>query len=114
MKRCVAEMYRVLRPGGKAVVIESTVGAWFHLIECALYAPALWVKRGGHPVTFQFTARHVIRAATECGFEVEEFTFIPRGAFVLQFGRTWPAALTPVRPIKLVLRKVNPSLAAGL
>ena len=26
MRRCVAEMYRVLEPGGKAVVIESTVG----------------------------------------------------------------------------------------
>ena len=105
MRRCIAEMHRVVEPGGKAVMIESTVGAWFHLLECAVYRPALWLKRGGHPVTFQFTPRHIIRAATACGFEVEEFTYVPLGAFVLQFGHTWPSCLTPVKPIKLVLRK---------
>ena len=56
-------------------------------------------------MTFQFTPQHITKAATDCGFEVEELTFIPRGSFVLQFGHPWPSCLTPVRPIKLALRK---------
>jgi SAM-dependent methyltransferase len=103
MRRCMAEMYRCTRPGGKAVVIESTVGPLFYAFEWLVYRPVLAIKKGGHPVTFQFTARQLIRAAADCGFRIDEFTFIPRGAFLLQFGYRWPSALTPAKPIKLVL-----------
>jgi SAM-dependent methyltransferase len=105
MKRCVAEMYRCLRPGGKAVIIESTVGGLFYCIERIAYRPAAFVKRGGHPVTFQFTARQIIGAAQDAGFNVEEFTLVPRGRFLLQMGYKWPSILTPAKPIKLVLRR---------
>jgi SAM-dependent methyltransferase len=105
LRRCMGELYRCLRPGGKAVIIESTVGRLFYLFEALAYRPALWLKRGGHPVTFQFTARHIIDCGLGCGFRMEEFTYVPRGMFILQFGRRWPTALTPARPIKLVLRR---------
>jgi SAM-dependent methyltransferase len=105
LARCLREMYRCLRPGGKAVVIESTVGPLFYAFERVVFRAALAVKRGGHPVTFQFTPRQIIRAARKCGFLVEEFTYVPRGAFVLQFGYKWPSLLTPARPIKLILRR---------
>jgi len=105
MGQCLREMFRVLRPGGKAVVVESTVGPLFNLFERLVYRPFLWVKRGGHPVTFQYTARQLIAAALDAGFELEEFTWIPRGWFLLQFGYIWPSALTPARPAKLVFRR---------
>ena len=105
MSRCVGEMYRCLRPGGKAVIIESTVGPLFYCFEWLIYRPAAFVKRGGHPVTFQFTARQIIRAAQRAGFAVEEFTFVPRGMLLLQMGYRWPSILTPAKPIKLVLRR---------
>src|SRR5262249_28335126 len=66
LRRCVGEMYRCLKPGGKAVVIESTVGPLFYAFELLAYRPALFLKRGGHPVTFQFTARQIIRCARGC------------------------------------------------
>jgi SAM-dependent methyltransferase len=103
MRRCMGEMYRCLRPGGKAVVIESTVGPWFYAFEYLVYRPLLAIKRGGHPVTFQYTPRQLLAAAQECGFHVAEFTYVPRGAFLLQFGYKWPSLLTPASPIKLVL-----------
>jgi SAM-dependent methyltransferase len=103
MGRCIAEMYRCLKPGGKAVVIESTVGPLFNAFERLAYRPLLWLKRRGHPVTFQFTPRQILAAARSCGFRVLEYTYIPRGAFLLQFGYCWPSVLTPARPIKLVL-----------
>jgi SAM-dependent methyltransferase len=102
---CFREMHRCVRPGGKVVVIESTVGPLFYLFEALAFRPALFLKRGGHPVTFQFTPGQIIRAAERCGLRVLEFTFIPRGAFLLQFGYKWPSLLTPARPIKLVLGK---------
>jgi SAM-dependent methyltransferase len=105
MNRCVAEMFRCLRPGGKAVVIESTVGPLFYCVERVVYRPAAFVKRGGHPVTFQFTAKQIMRAAENAGFRVEEFTLVPRGLFLLQMGYRWPSILTPAKPIKLVLRR---------
>jgi SAM-dependent methyltransferase len=103
--RCLGEMCRCLRPGGKAVIIESTVGPLFYWVEWLLYRPAAFLKRGGHPVTFQFTPRQIVRAAEAAGFGVEEFTFVPRGLLLLQMGYRWPSCLTPAKPIKLVLRK---------
>jgi SAM-dependent methyltransferase len=105
LRRCLTEMYRCLRPGGKAIVIESTVGPIFYAFEVAVYQICLTVKRGGHPVTFQYTPRQIIRRAEECGFQVEEFTYVPRGKFILQYGYKWPTLLTPARPIKLILRR---------
>jgi SAM-dependent methyltransferase len=105
LKRCLGEMYRCLRPGGKAVVIESTVGMLFNLFETLVYRCALLLKRRGHPVTFQFTPKQIMDAAMNCDFQLEEFTYVPRGCMLLQFGYRWPSLLTPARPIKLILRR---------
>ncbi len=105
MKQCLREMYRVTAPGGMALVIESTVNFAFNLFEKVVYRPLLYMKRGGHPVTYQFTPSQIVRAAEAAGFKVEELTYVPRGMFLLQFGVVWPSLLTPAQPIKLVLRK---------
>jgi SAM-dependent methyltransferase len=107
MRQCLREMYRVLAPGGKAVLIESTVGPWFNLFERLVYRPVLWIKRGGHPVTFQYTARQLRDAGTACGFDTEEFAWIPLGRWVLLMGVVWPTILTPIKPVKLVFRKLS-------
>jgi SAM-dependent methyltransferase len=105
MSRGMRELYRCLAAGGKAVVIESTVGRLFHAFERVVYRPLAAVKRNGHPVTFQFTPAHLIDAAGEAGFDLEEFSYVPRGWFVLQFGYRWPTLLTPARTAKLVFRR---------
>jgi SAM-dependent methyltransferase len=105
LNQCISEMHRCLRPGGKALIIESTVGPLFYCFEWLAYRPAAFVKRGGHPVTFQFTPTQIMRAAQKAGFDIEEFTYVPRGTFLLQMGYRWPSFLTPAKPIKLVLRR---------
>jgi SAM-dependent methyltransferase len=99
------ELYRCTRTGGKAVIIESTVGYLFYGFETIAFQPLLAIKRGGHPVTFQFTARQLIVNAKRCGFQVEEFSYVPRGVYILQYGYKWPSFLTPASPIKLVLSR---------
>lgn len=105
MEKCLREMYRVCEPGGKAVLLESTVSRWFNLFEQVVYRPVLWIKRSGHPATFQYTANQLLKTALDCGFELEEFAWVPRGRWLLQFGVVWPAALTPAVPVKLVFRR---------
>src|SRR5437763_134387 len=61
---------------------------------------------------FNYDTGLVGRAAEACGFQVEEFTFVPRGWFLLQCGYCWPSLLTPARPIKLVLRREDGRAAA--
>ncbi len=104
LARSLDEMSRCVRKGGKVVIVESTVGEWFYPIERLLYRPLLAIKKGGHPVTFQFTPRQIIAEARRAGLEVLEYADVPsRGLMMLQFGVRWPSLLTPARPIKLVL-----------
>lgn len=77
LRRGMAEIGRCLAPGGKAVIIESTVPRWFSLVEKVAYRPLLAVKKGGHPVTFQFTPEQLIRYARRSGLRVDEFAFGP-------------------------------------
>jgi SAM-dependent methyltransferase len=105
LERGLHEIRRCVAPTGKVVIVESTVGRIFYQLERVLFKPALAVKRGGHPVTFQFTPQHIVRSAEAAGLVVDELTYVPTGAFVLQMGYKWPSALTPVKPIKLILRK---------
>jgi SAM-dependent methyltransferase len=105
LRRGMREIHRCLARGGKAVVVESTVGRLFHGFEWLVFRAALAVKRWGHPVTFQFTPGHLIEAAHAAGFRLEEWSYVPRGLFVLQFGYRWPSLLTPARPVKLVFRR---------
>jgi SAM-dependent methyltransferase len=105
LHRSMQELYRCVRKNGKVVIVESTVGYLFYGFETIAFQPLLAIKRGGHPVTFQFTARQLNVNAKRCGFRIEEFSYVPRGMYILQYGYKWPSFLTPASPIKLVLSR---------
>ena len=106
LSKSLEELYRCVKIGGKVVIIESTVGNWFYPIESLLFRPLLAIKKGGHPVTFQYTPQQIINESLAKGFEIVEYADVPaRGLRIIQYGYVWPTFLTPARPIKLVLTK---------
>lgn len=100
LRRAIAEAHRVLRPGGRLIVVESCVPAWFHAVERVMFRP-LTLLAGtrllSHPATMQLPARDIGALMAE-RFAPVQGRELPVGRWILQFGRRWPSALTPARP----------------
>lgn len=109
VRQALSESHRVLRAGGKLVVVESCVPPWFYALERALFRPAgrvLPATRLSHPLTLQLTFGQVVALIAEC-HAVERAGRIPTGRWVLQFGKRWPTVLTPARPHLVVATKYD-------
>lgn len=94
-----------LNPNGKLIIIESTVPNWFYKIEKFLFRLLFPIWFFPHPLVIQHTPAKLLEAAKHAGLSISEYTTIPKGKWVLQFGLQFPTALTPVQPIKLVLNR---------
>jgi SAM-dependent methyltransferase len=105
LNRIFEVVARATRPGGKVVLIESTVPAWFLRIYKALFAILLKLWPLKHPPTFQYHFREIQGAAKRAGLEQTELAFIPKVSNIMTLGVEIPGWLSPIRIGKFVFRK---------
>ncbi len=108
VKRAFQEAYRVLKPGGKLVIVESCIPDWFYRIEKLVFRVSVPLigKFMEHPATLQYPAEDIALLIEEVTGRAPETTRIPVGKWVLQFGFKVPSAVTPVCPYLFVARKL--------
>lgn len=106
VSRAIAEAFRVLKPEGKLVIVESCVPAWFYTFEKLAFpvAARLIPLCIAHPATLQFPPSFLLKLLKDHTSDVV-LTPIPVGRWVLQYGFKFPAALTPAAPFRFVATK---------
>lgn len=107
VRRAMQEAYRVVRPGGRMIVVESCVPTWFYQFEKIVYgiSAKLLERLITHPATLQYPRPVLASVMEEAGFHSVSVTRIPKGKYVLQYGVRVPSFLTPVMPTILVGEK---------
>jgi SAM-dependent methyltransferase len=107
----MAEMRRVLRPGGVAVLVEPLARNPLVNLYRATLAPKEW-----HGITRYFTEERVamVRAAGWSAFDERRFHLLGFGAYAFQFAVRSPAAMRGamalVRPVDRLLMSTIPPL----
>jgi SAM-dependent methyltransferase len=105
LNRIFEVTFRALQPGGKLVVLESTVFRWFLTIYKPIFSTLLKLWPLSHPPTFQYHSRDIDLAAASAGFKLGETTWIPKTGNIMTLGIELPGWLAPIRVGKFVYRK---------
>jgi SAM-dependent methyltransferase len=110
--KALAEGWRVLKPGGRLLIVESCIPEWFFTIE----KPTFWILSRllksalSHPITFQFPVRMIADALRGTSRFVEVIS-IPKGKHVLQLGIKVPSFITPAQVYAIEAKKTAKAMA---
>jgi hypothetical protein len=105
LTRIISAVFRALEKGGKLVLLESTVPAWFLAVYKVFYPFLLKLWPLKHPPTFQYNYRDIQSAALQAGFQRVELAWIPKIGNIMTLGFEVPGWVSPIRVGKFVYRK---------
>jgi SAM-dependent methyltransferase len=107
-RKAMAEGWRVLKPGGRFLIVESCVPEWFFSLEKPAFRILSSLTRSifSHPVTFQFPVRMIEDEFKQKASDVRVHA-IPKGKHILQFGFKVLSILTPVQLFGIEVQKGN-------
>jgi SAM-dependent methyltransferase len=102
----VREAFRVLRPNGRLIIIESCVASWFYMFEQIIFPFSSFIinKALAHPATLQLPPHLLAKIVGQQKIDVQTL-LIPKGRWVLQFGYKFPSLLTPANPYRFLAQK---------
>jgi ubiquinone/menaquinone biosynthesis C-methylase UbiE len=106
VKGALGEALRVLKPGGRLILIESCTPRWFYAFERLVFRAASRVIHlfTSHPITLQYPPGQIAQYIRDLG-EPVEVTRIPKGRWVLQYGVKVPSFVTPICPYRFIAQK---------
>jgi SAM-dependent methyltransferase len=108
VRRAISEAERVLKPGGKLIVVEGCVPRWFYGVEKLAYPSMVALSKtrllGGHPAILHLPFEDLV-SMIGARLNVQRAERIPVGRWTSHFGRRWPNALTPARPFIIAATK---------
>jgi SAM-dependent methyltransferase len=105
LNRIFEAVAKAVKPGGKVVLIESTVPAWFLWIYKPIFMILLKLWPLKHPPTFQYHFREIQSAAKRAGLQQVELALIPKVSNIMTLGLEVPGWMSPIRIGKFVFRK---------
>jgi SAM-dependent methyltransferase len=105
LNRIFEVIARAVEPGGKVVLIESTVPGWFLWFYKPLFPILLKLWPLQHPPTFQYHFREIQSAAKRAGLTQAELAMIPKVSNIMTLGFEVPGWISPIRIGKFVFRK---------
>lgn len=96
--KALRELKRVLKPRGEILIVESFLPRALEILEETAYPLLVWFcKIIDFPQVRQYSVSSFLRWAKKAGLKKAEMKKVDKGSWVSQFGRKFPAWLTPVQ-----------------